>query len=76
MNTEKVEVPDAQEFYSKYKEEKGYKSDVWVVALMQERRMEFLYEFSLWYDLCRMNFVQEWLDCEYPRNGGATLYHR
>lgn len=75
LNTEKVEVPDAQEFYAKYKAEKGYTSDLWVVALTQERRKEFVYEFSLWYDLSRMNLVKEWLDCEYPKNGGATFYN-
>ena len=75
LNTETVEVPDAQTFYTQYKAKKGYKSDVWVVALTQERRKEFLHEFSFWYDLCRMGLVQEWLDCEYPKNGGATFYN-
>ena len=75
LNTEKVPVPDAQEVYAKYKAEKGYKSDVWVVAITQERRKEFLQEFSFWYDLCRMGLVAEWLDCEYPKNGGATFYN-
>ena len=75
LNTAKVEVPDAQQAYTEYKNKKGYKSDVWVVALIQERRKEFLQEFSLWYDLTRMNLVEEWLDCEYPKNGGATFYN-
>lgn len=75
LNTATVEVPDAQTYYTKYKAEKGYKSDVWVVALIQERRKEFMYEFSLYYDLSRMNLVEEWLDCEYPKNGGATFYN-
>ncbi len=75
LNTATVTVPDAKTFYTQYKAEKGYKSDLWKVALMQERRKEFTYEFCLWYDLSRMNFVEEWLDCEYPKNGGASFYN-
>lgn len=75
LNTKTVEVPDAKTHYQQYKEEKGYTSDVWMVALMQERRKEFLQEFSLWFDLTRTDFVEEWLNCEYPKNGGATYYN-
>ena len=77
LNTAKVTVPDAQTVYTAWKAEKGYKSDVWKVALVQERRKEFLHEFSFWYDLTRWgsDFVKEWLDCEYPKNGGATFYN-
>jgi hypothetical protein len=46
-----------------------------VVAITQERRKEFLQEFSFWYDLTRMGLVEEWLKCEYPKNGGATFYN-
>lgn len=77
LNTEVVEVPDAQKFYTEYKAKKGYKSDVWLVAVTQERRKEFMQEFCFWYDLTRLgsDFVQEWLDCEYPKNGGASFYN-
>ena len=75
LNTEKVPVPDAQQAYTEYKQKKGYTSDVWVVAVTQERRKEFLQEFSFWYDLTRMGLVEEWLKCEYPKNGGATFYN-
>lgn len=75
LNTEIVEVPDAKTFYAQYKKDKGYTSDLWVVALTQERRKEFMCEFSLWYDLSRMKLVEEWLNCEYPKNGGATFYN-
>lgn len=75
LNTEKVAVPDAQEVYAKYKADKGYSSELWVVALTQERRKEFIQEFSFWYDLCRMELVEEWLNCEYPKNGGACFKH-
>ena len=77
LNTEVVEVPDAQKFYTEYKAKKGYKSDAWLVAVTQERRKEFMQEFCFWYDLTRLgsDFVQEWLDCEYPKNGGASFYN-
>lgn len=75
LNTATVPVPDAQTHYTNYAKEKGYTSPVWMVALFQERRKELYYEFSLWYDLCRCNFVEEWLNCEYPKNGGATFYN-
>lgn len=76
LNTETVEVPDAKTFYTQYKADKKYNSEVWLVALTQERRKEFLQEF-FWYDLTRLgsDFVKEWLDCEYPRNDGATFYN-
>lgn len=75
LSTEVVPVPDAQEVYAKWKADKGYTSDLWVVALTQERRKEFIMEFSFWYDLCRMGLVEEWLNCEYPKNGGASYYN-
>lgn len=75
LSTEVVEVPDAKAHYTQYKADKGYKSELWVVALTQERRKEFTYEFNLWYDLSRMNLIEEWLDCEYPKNGGASFYN-
>ncbi|NLN98769.1 MAG: RagB/SusD family nutrient uptake outer membrane protein [Bacteroidales bacterium] len=75
LNEDVVAVPDAQQFYTQYKADKGYTSDLWIVALMQERRKEFLQEFSLWFDLTRMGLVEEWLNCEYPKNGGATFYN-
>lgn len=75
LNTSVVDVPDAKTVYEKYKTDKGYKSELWVVALTQERRKEFIQEFSFWYDLCRMELVEEWLECEYPKNGGASFYN-
>lgn len=77
LNTEIVEVPDAETVYAAWKAAKGYKSPTWLVAVYQERRKELMYEHSFWYDLTRRgsDFVKEWLDCEYPKNGGATYYN-
>ena len=70
-NTEIVEVPDAQTYYTQYKAEKGYTSDVWKVALTIERRHEFLLEYEFWYDLCRTDMAKDFLDAEYPKNDGS-----
>ena len=47
---------------------KPYTSPVWKVALIMERRHEFLGEYSFWQDLCRMGVAKEYLDAEYPQN--------
>ena len=72
LNTATVTVPDAQTFYDLYRTQKGYNSETWKVAVTIERRHEFLAEYSFWYDLCRTNMAQEFLDSEYPRNQGLT----
>jgi len=64
-----VTVPDAQTYYTSYKNNKGYTSEVWKVALVQERRKEFLAEYTVWYDLTRMGMTEEYLKIEYPING-------
>ena len=85
LNTATVEVPDAEAYYTKYaKKEVGaylgqsWESQgvpVWKVALMQERRKEFIMEYNFWYDLCRMGLVEAWLNCEYPKNDDASFYN-
>jgi len=61
----------------------GYKSPPWKVALIMERRHEFLGEYSFWQDLCRMGVAKEYMEAEYPLNnikqaetiGGVTTYN-
>lgn len=72
LNRTTVSVPDAKTFYARYKADKGYQSEDWKVALTIERRHEFLAEYSFWYDLCRTNMAQEFLDREYPKGAGYT----
>ena len=67
LNTTVVDVPDAKTVYAEYKTRKGYTSDVWKVALTQERRHELNAAFSLYFDLCRMGLAEEWFRCEYPK---------
>ena len=70
FNHSTIEVPDAKAYYTQYRVDKGYTSDVWKVALTIERRHEVLAEYSFWYDLCRSEMAKEFLECEYPQNNG------
>lgn len=65
-------APTAQTFYVDYAATKGYSSPTWKVALLTERRHEFVAEYSFWYDVTRMGMVQEYLDIEYPIDGSDT----
>ncbi len=72
LNTQTVEVPDAETYYTSYKAAKGYTSPVWKVALIIERRHEFNAEFSLYHDLCRMGMCKEWFAAEYPKTAANS----
>ncbi len=71
MLTETVEVPDAQTYYTKYKADKGYSAEPWLIAVNMERRHEFNAEFSFFYDLKRSGMMQEFIDKEYPKGVGT-----
>ena len=68
FNSEVVKVPDAQEYYAKVKAEKGYISEVWKVAVNQERRKEFSAEPYLRSDLQKSGFLEEHVNTAYPKN--------
>jgi hypothetical protein len=51
-----------------------YTSPAWKVALLTERRHELYGEYSLWYDICRMGMVKEYLDAEYPKNSEDIIF--
>lgn len=68
FNTEVVKVPDAQDYYAKVKAEKGYTSEVWKVAVNQERRKEFSAEPYLRSDLQKSGFLEEHVNTAYPKN--------
>jgi len=72
LNTETVEVPDAQTFYSTDPHYSSYSAPTWKVALTMERRHEFLSEYSFWYDLTRTGMAEEFIDKEYPKSGTFT----
>ena len=59
---------DAQDYYAKVKAEKGYTSEVWKVAVNQERRKEFSAEPYLRSDLQKSGFLEEHVNTAYPKN--------
>jgi hypothetical protein len=71
MLTETVQVPDAQDYYTRYKAEKGYAAETWLIAVNMERRHEFNAEYSFFYDLKRSGLLDEYVEIEYPKNAGV-----
>ena len=72
MQGETVSVPDARTYYTRYKAEKGYSADVWMIAVNMERRHEFNAEFSFFYDLKRTGMIEEFINLEYPKGVGTA----
>ena len=68
FNTKTVKVPDAKEYYTKVKAEKGYTSDVWKIAVNNERRKEFTAEPLLRSDMHKSGFLEEHVNTVYPKN--------
>ncbi|MBQ3245213.1 MAG: RagB/SusD family nutrient uptake outer membrane protein [Bacteroidales bacterium] len=76
LNTSVVEVPDAQTFYTQYKEEKGYSAEPWKVAVLIERRHELNQEFDLYFSMVRMGLADQWFKCEYPNKDENSQYRK
>ena len=72
FNTKTVKVPDAQEYYTKVKAEKGYTSEVWKIAVNNERRKEFSAEPYLRSDMHKSGFLEEHVNTVYPKNSLPT----
>jgi len=70
-NTTVVDFPDAKTFYTTNSHFTSYAADIKKVAVMNERRHEFLAEYSFWFDLVRTGMAREFLDKEYPQNSGV-----
>ncbi len=70
-NVAPVAVPDAKTFYTTDPHFSSYTSDIKKVAVMNERRHEFVAEYSFWYDLVRTGMAEEYLNKEYPINSGT-----
>ena len=68
FNTQAVKVPSAQEYYTKLKAEKGYSSEVWKVAVNNERRKEFSSEPYLRSDMHKSGFLEDHVNTVYPQN--------
>ena len=68
FDTTIVKVPDAKEYYTKVKAEKGYTSEVWKIAVNEERRKEFSAEPCLRSDMHKSGFLEDHVNTVYPKN--------
>ncbi len=77
--TSTVEVPDAKTYYTALQataNRVGYKhtSEVWKVAVNEERRKEFNSEWSLCPDMIKSGYIQDHIDYNYPKDNGGSDY--
>ena len=72
FNTVAVKVPDAKEHYTLIKAKKGYKSEVWKIAVNNERRKEFSAEPYLRSDMHKSGFLEDHINTVYQENSLPT----
>ncbi|MBO4753194.1 MAG: RagB/SusD family nutrient uptake outer membrane protein [Bacteroidales bacterium] len=65
--------PDAKTYYTQYASQKGFKSEVWKVAVNTERRKEFNCEWCLRPDLQKSNFMADHVATNYPKRSVEDL---
>lgn len=70
FNEAPVAVPDAETYYAKLKADKGFTSEVWKVAVNEERRKEFNAEWSLKTDIQKSGYLVDHMDHNYPKGYG------
>jgi hypothetical protein len=68
FNTETVSVPDAKTYYTQLKAEKGFDSEVWKVAVNEERRKEFSCEWCLCPDMVKSGYIADHIAHNYPKH--------
>lgn len=68
-----VNPEDAKTYYTKYAAEKGFKSEVWKVAVNTERRKEFNCEWCLRPDMQKSNFMSDHVTTNYPKRSNSNL---
>ena len=64
---------DAKTYYTKYAADKGFKSEVWKVAVNTERRKEFNCEWCLRPDMQRSGFMADHVATNYPKQSIDNL---
>ncbi len=79
FNEATVSVPDAKTYYTARKAEMGFTSEVWKVAVNEERRKEFNAEWSLKTDMQKSGYLEDHMEHNYPKgygydSGGKQLY--
>jgi hypothetical protein len=70
FNEETVKFPSAEEYYTKLKQVKGFESEVWKIAVNEERRKEFNAEWSLKTDLQKSDYLVDHMNHNYPKGYG------
>ena len=70
FNEKTVTVPDAQAYYTQLKADKGFTSDVWKVAVNEERRKEFSAEWCLRCDMQKSGYLVDHIEHNYPKGVG------
>ena len=66
-------VEPAQQYYTKYAAQKGFKSPVWKVAVNTERRKEFNCEWCLRPDMQKSGFMADHVATNYPKRNVEDL---
>jgi hypothetical protein len=61
---------DAETYYTKVKADKGLESEVWKVAVNEERRKELSAEWSLTPDLIKSGYIADHVNHNYPKGYG------
>ena len=74
-----VTVPSAKEYYTALQatpNRVGYthKSEVWKVAVNEERRKEFNSEWCLCPDMIKSGYIKDHIDYNYPKDDGGSDY--
>jgi len=72
FSTQTVKVPDAEKYYTELKAKLGYKSEVWKIAVNNERRKEFTAEPYLRSDMHKSGFLEDHVNTVYPKNSLPT----
>ncbi len=76
---EPVTVPSAKEYYTALHDKAnrvGYKhtSEIWKVAVNEERRKEFNSEWCLCPDMIKSGYIKDHIDYNYPKDDGGSDY--
>jgi len=70
FSEESVVVPDAKDYYTRLKSAKGFTSEVWKVAVNEERRKEFNAEWCVRCDLQKSGYLVDHIEHNYPMGYG------
>ena len=73
FSTKTVTVTPAKDYYTALKAKKGYSSEVWKVAVNEERRKEFNCEWSLRPDMQRSGYLEDHIAHNYPKRDVSDL---